>query len=153
MNNSGLNAEIKKFNTESVKADKFIDLVKRHTELAEFTPLLLNEFIEKVVVYEPVKENGKRNQRVDIYLNFIGQFTHPITEELPQEQPKKGSRGRKLRHEMTEEEIQKERERDRERYARKVADKKAKEQAERLAILQGTKYEIKISEEQINKGA
>ena len=148
-----LNAEIKKFNTESVKADKFIDLVKRHTELAEFTPLLLNEFIEKVVVYEPVKENGKRNQRVDIYLNFIGQFTHPITEELPQEQPKKGSRGRKLRHEMTEEEIQKERERDRERYARKVADKKAKEQAERLAILQGTKYEIKISEEQINKGA
>ena len=68
-------------------------------------------------------------------------------------QPKKGSRGRKLRHEMTEEEIQKERERDRERYARKVADKKAKEQAERLAILQGTKYEIKISEEQINKGA
>ena len=65
-----------------MKADKFIDLVKRHTELAEFTPLLLNEFIEKVVVYEPVKENGKRNQRVDIYLNFIGQFTHPITEDI-----------------------------------------------------------------------
>lgn len=39
-----------------MKADKFIDLVKRHTELAEFTPLLLNEFIEKVVVYEPVKK-------------------------------------------------------------------------------------------------
>ena len=48
-----------------------------------------------------------KNQRVDIYLNFIGQFTHPITEELPQEQPKKVQEVENYVTEMTEEEIQK----------------------------------------------
>jgi len=52
--------------------DKFIELVKKHTEFAEFSPALINEFIEKVVVHEAEKINGKRTMNLDIYLNFIG---------------------------------------------------------------------------------
>ena len=50
-----LQAEIDRYNTGSVRADRFLELVKRHTEFTELTPTLLNEFVEKVVVHEAVK--------------------------------------------------------------------------------------------------
>lgn len=88
--------------------------------------------------------------QVDIYLNFIGKFELPELQE-EQEEPQKttGSRGRKLRRDMTPEELAHEREIDRRYYARKVAAKKAVEQAERAAILQGTSYEIKPQESEV----
>ncbi|WP_368183138.1 recombinase zinc beta ribbon domain-containing protein [Anaerotruncus rubiinfantis] len=63
-----LQAEIDRYNTDSVRADRFLELVKRHTEFTERTPTPLNEFIEKVVVHEAVKIEGKRTMQVDIYL-------------------------------------------------------------------------------------
>lgn len=61
-----LQAEIDRYNTDSVRADRFLELVKRHTEFTELTPTLLNEFVEKVVVHEAVKIEGKRTMQVDI---------------------------------------------------------------------------------------
>jgi len=139
-----LQADIDKFNTDSVKADKFIELVKRHTEFTTFTAALLNEFIEKVIVHEAVKINGKRTMQVDIYLNFIGKFELPPSEYADEQQAepqkKTGTRGRKLRRDMTEEELQREREKDHRYYARKVAAKKSAEQAQRAEILQNTSF-------------
>ncbi|MCL1794477.1 MAG: recombinase family protein [Oscillospiraceae bacterium] len=136
-----LQSEINIFNADSVKADKFIELVKRHTEFNEFSAALLNEFIEKVIVHEAEKIDGIRKQKVDIYLNFIGKFELPEMEQLQVESvPPKGTK--KLRRDMTEEERTRERERDKIRYAQKTATKKASEQAERAAILQGTSYAI-----------
>ena len=102
-----LQSEIDFFNTESVKADKFIELVNRHTEFTTFSAVLLNEFIEKVIIHEAVKINGRRTQQVDIYLNYIGKFELPAS-ELPaplEPPPLTASRGRKLRCYMTEEEL------------------------------------------------
>ena len=137
-----LQAEIDRYNIDSVRADKFIELVKRHTEFTELTTPLLNEFIEKVIVHEAVKVNTKRTMKVDIYLNFIGKFELPELEEEQEPEKLTGTRGRKLRRDMTEEELKHEREIDKRYYERKVAAKKAAEQAERAAILQGTVYEI-----------
>ncbi len=72
-----LQAEIDRYNTDSVRADKFIELVKRHTEFTEFSASLLNEFVEKIIVHEAAKVNGVREQEVEIYLNFIGKFDLP----------------------------------------------------------------------------
>ena len=66
-----LQMEIDTFNTDSIKADRFMALVKKHTEFAEFSPLLLNEFVEKVIVHEADKSTGKRIQKVDIYSNSV----------------------------------------------------------------------------------
>ena len=151
-----LQTEIDRYNTDSVRADKFIELVKRQTEFTEFTPALLNEFIEKVIVHEAVKIDTKRTMKVDIYLNYIGKFELPELEEEQEPQKLTGTRGRKLRRDMTEEELQHEREIDRRYYARKVAAKKAAETAERAAILQGTPYEIKpdqSGESEVKKSA
>ena len=61
---------------DSVKADKFVEIVRRFTAFDELTPKLLCEFIEKVVVHEGHKNGGKRIQQVDISLRFIGKFTY-----------------------------------------------------------------------------
>ena len=140
-----LQAEIDRYNTDSVRADKFIELVKRHTEFTEFSASLLNEFVEKIIVHEATKVNGVREQEVEIYLNFIGKFDLPEQEEQPEETPVRKSR-KKRRHEMTEEQRAALRERDKVRYARKVAARKAAEEAQRAAILKGTAYEIRPQE-------
>ena len=59
-----LQTAIDAYNTDSVRADKFIELVKKHTELKEFSATLLNEFIEKVIIHETVKIDGKRTQDI-----------------------------------------------------------------------------------------
>ena len=140
-----LQAAVDRYNSDSVRADRFIELVKRHTEFTEFSPALLNEFIEKIIVHEAEKKNGKRTQKIDIYLSYIGKFELPELEEPQDETPIRTSK-KKLRRDMTEEELQRAREIDHKRYAQKVAAKKAAEQAERTAILQGTPYEIQPEE-------
>lgn len=136
-----LQAEIDRYNTDSVRADRFLELVKRHTEFSELTPTLLNEFVEKVLVHEAVKTEGKRTMQVDIYLNFIGKFDLPQPETEQEETPPQ-KRRKKRRHEMTEEQREALRQRDKERYAKKVAGKKAAEEARRAEILKGTAYEL-----------
>ncbi|MBQ3531949.1 MAG: recombinase family protein [Oscillospiraceae bacterium] len=61
--------------TETDKTEnlqRFIDKVKRITEIKELTPELIHEFIEKIVVSSPRYFDGKRYQIVDIYYNGIG---------------------------------------------------------------------------------
>ena len=49
---------------------------------------MLNEFVEKIIVHEAVRINGKRSQKVEIYLNFIGKFDVPGHEqEKPEPEP------------------------------------------------------------------
>jgi DNA invertase Pin-like site-specific DNA recombinase len=146
-----LQSEINRYNTDGVRADKFIELVKRHTEFKEFSATLLNEFIERVVVHEAVKIDGIRTMKVDIFLNYIGKFELGEPEEQLEAQPRTSKK--KLRREMTEEQVARERERDNIRYAKKVAAKKAAEQAERAEILKGTSYELKPQESDANRKA
>jgi hypothetical protein len=138
-----LQMAIDTYNTDSVRADKFIELVKRYTELKEFSAVLLNEFIEKIIIHEAVKIDGKRTQDVEIFFSFIGKFDAPILpEELEiAEEPTPKKRKKKRRCEMTAEQLERERERDRLRHAKKRAERIAKEQATRFDILQGTAYE------------
>ena len=147
-----LQAEIDRYNTDSVRADRFLELVKRHTEFTELTPTLLNEFVEKVVVHEAVKIEGKRTMQVDIYLNFIGKFDLPEQEAAQAATPEK-KRKKKLRREMSEEQREILRKRDKERYARKTAAKKAAEEAARAEILKGTAYELPPQESEMQRSA
>lgn len=75
-----LQTGLDRYGADSVRADRFLELVKRYTDFSELTAPMLNEFIEKVVVHEADKSTGERVQKVDIYLNFIGAFTVPKME-------------------------------------------------------------------------
>ena len=74
---AALKTEIEQFDNDSLRADRFLELARKYADIPELTSPLLQEFIQKVVVYEADKSSGKREQRVDIYLNHIGQFVPP----------------------------------------------------------------------------
>lgn len=80
-----LQEEIDSFNEDSNRADQFIEIVKRHTDFSELTPQMITEYIDKIIVYEAEKIDGDKQQKVDIYLNFIGRFDIPFTEPTEEE--------------------------------------------------------------------
>ena len=78
-------SEIEKYESDTVRADKFIELVKRYTDFSELTTPMLNEFVEKILVHEADYSSGERVQEVEIYLNFIGKFELPVKEPTAEE--------------------------------------------------------------------
>jgi hypothetical protein len=76
-----LKAGLERFDEDSGKANKFIEIVRRYTEFGELTASMLNEFVDKIFVHEAERVNGIRTQRVEIFLNFIGKFNVPGYEE------------------------------------------------------------------------
>lgn len=44
--------------------------MRKYTEISELTPEIMHEFIEKIVVHEPEKIDGKRTQRIEIFYRF-----------------------------------------------------------------------------------
>ena len=80
--NAELQSHLTAYDTDSFKAERFIEIVKRYTEFDTLTNSMLNEFVERIIVHEADKSDGQRKQQVDIHLNFIGHFELPH-EELP----------------------------------------------------------------------
>lgn len=80
-----LENEVDTYDANNMKADKFIELVKRYTDFTELTTPMLNEFIEKIIVHEAEKSVNGRQQKIDIYFNFIGAFSVPSDIVTPEE--------------------------------------------------------------------
>ena len=78
-------AEIEKYESDTVRADKFIELVKRYTDFSELTTPMLNEFVEKILVHEADYSSGERVQEVEMYRNCIGKFKLPVKEPTAEE--------------------------------------------------------------------
>jgi hypothetical protein len=80
-----LQKQVENYATDSVRAEKFIEIVRRYTEFDALNVSMLNEFVEKVIVHEGDKSSGKRVQKVDVHLNFIGHFDVPLPERTAEE--------------------------------------------------------------------
>lgn len=95
-------AEIEKYESDTARADKFIELVKRYTDFSELTTPMLNEFVEKILVHEADYSSGERVQEVEIYLNFIGKFELPVKEptadEIAEHEKLKARRAKKAEY-------------------------------------------------------
>ena len=91
------------FNEDTDRAEKFIALAKKYTDFSELTTMMINEFVDKIIVHAPERVDGDRVQEVEIYLNFIGHFDLPEPELTPEELKR-------------QEFLKKERKRSRERY-------------------------------------
>ena len=68
-------------NTEKKTTDltQFISNVKKYTEITELTPEILNELIEKILVHQTEKVNGKKVQEIDIYYRGVGIISFPVS--------------------------------------------------------------------------
>ena len=77
--------QLASFESDNVRVEHFLELAKKYTDFSELTPMMINEFIEKIIVHAPEKVDGDRVQEVEIYLNFIGRFELPPLELTPEE--------------------------------------------------------------------
>ena len=68
-------------NTEKKDTDitEFISNAKKYTEITKLSPEILNELIEKIVIHQKEKVNGKRTQEIDIYYRGVGIISFPVS--------------------------------------------------------------------------
>jgi DNA invertase Pin-like site-specific DNA recombinase len=67
------------FEEQSGNVEIFLALVRKYTDIQELNHTIVNEFIDKIIVYEPENKRKDRVQKIEIIFNGIG------TVELPQE--------------------------------------------------------------------
>ena len=77
-----LQTAVERYEDGSGKAKRFIELVERYTDFTELTTIMLNEFVEKIIVHER-DQKGKidSTQKVEIHLNFIGEYLPPTMKQ------------------------------------------------------------------------
>jgi hypothetical protein len=121
-----IQSAVEKYEDDSGRAERFMKLAERYTDFEEITPAMIREFVEKIVVHAKDERYVKTSsQRVEIHLNFIGEFELPDAEREPTPE------------ELAEQErVAKERERNRQRYLKRKASgyyDKAKNEPPRAA--------------------
>ena len=77
-----LTAEVSQTDMEITNVSKLIAVTKKYTRIDELTPEILNAFVDKIVVHEREKKDGKRTQAVDIYYSYVGIVDIPTDEEM-----------------------------------------------------------------------
>ena len=68
-------------NTENKDTDvtQFISNVKKYTEIDHLTAEILNELIEKIVIHQQEKIDGKKTHEIDIYYRGVGIISFPLS--------------------------------------------------------------------------
>jgi DNA invertase Pin-like site-specific DNA recombinase len=102
---------VAKYEDDNGRAERFMKLVERYTDFAEITPIMIHEFVEKIVVHAKENQYVKSSpQQIEIHLNFICEFELPNADRVP------------TAEELAEQErVVKERERNRLRYQKRKA--------------------------------
>ena len=58
--------------------NEFLKLVDKYLDIPELNTAILNELVSRIVVRSPVKENGRRQMRIDLYFTYVGQIRIPL---------------------------------------------------------------------------
>ena len=74
-----LSKEIDNTEKKETNLTQFISNVKKYTEITELTPEILNELIEKIIIHQTEKINGKKVQEIDIYYRGVGIISFPVS--------------------------------------------------------------------------
>lgn len=119
------------YKEETDNVNQFLELAKKYTDFSVLTTPMLNEFIDKIIIHAPYRDEVDRFQQIDIYFNFIGQFELPEVEPTPEELAEiEKQRQRRLRNKL---------------YTRRYREKK---KAEKLAAQKAAEQQKKKEKEQ-----
>jgi len=66
--------DVQSWNEQASGVDRFIDTVRRYTEIETLTPAIVHEFIDKIIIHEPEQARGNRRQRVEFIYHKIGKI-------------------------------------------------------------------------------
>ncbi len=77
-----LTEEVRDTDTAVNNVEKLIAVTRRYTRIDELTPEILNALVDKIVVHEAEKKDGKRTQSIDIYYSYVGIVNIPTEEKM-----------------------------------------------------------------------
>ena len=133
---SEIQEKLEQTKASSAHIGRFIKLIKKYKQPAELTKEMACELLDKIVVHEATGKKPNRQQQVDIYYNFIGQFDLPLSEKEIAEARQKA-----------EQEAAKKAKCKKNRQRESNVAHQAKAKAERWAANDGHKYPKRICEQ------
>jgi hypothetical protein len=142
----GLEAAINGYEKYKKSADKFIALVDKYESFDTLTTVMINEFVEKILVHERERKgSADTTQEVEIFFNFVGRYIPPHFGEVT------------LTAEEQEAHRKREERRDRlhQNYLRRKANGKQKEYEERTKAKKKAEMDAKkiaLRAEDVSKG-
>ncbi len=64
---------------DTERTEQFLALAKKYRDCTEVTDEMIRAFVDKIVVHRTIRLTpGQRTRRIEVHLNFIGQFSIPI---------------------------------------------------------------------------
>ena len=78
--NNELTIALDKSKQEKIDLTTFIGKVRKYTNIKELTPEIINELIDKILIYQQTKLDGKKYQQIDIYYAGVGIISIPTNE-------------------------------------------------------------------------
>ena len=78
---SALRQELMTIKEELDNVNRFMRTIRKYGDINELTPDLVRNFIEKVVVHQAEKTDGKRKQVVEIFYNGVGAIPQVFLKE------------------------------------------------------------------------
>lgn len=74
-----LQSELDNASSEANRIDQFLALARKYQDCTELIDEMIHAFVEKIVVYRTIRPApGQRTRRIEVHLNFIGQFSIPM---------------------------------------------------------------------------
>lgn len=77
---SDLTEKLAKQQEDNLNISKFMTRILKYTELPELTVEIVNELIDKILIYKPTGTKRNRIIQIDIYYNFIGKLNNEKSE-------------------------------------------------------------------------
>lgn len=77
--------QLTQYDEDTDRTEEFLALVHKYTDITELTPVIINEFVDKILVHKAEKIDGERVMEIEIHLNFIGKVELPA-QELTEEE-------------------------------------------------------------------
>lgn len=77
--------EVKTNCEDDQRAERFLEIVLRYTDMQELTGEMLYSYVDRIYVHMKDRSSGICKQVVDIHFKFIGQFPIPALDPLPEE--------------------------------------------------------------------
>lgn len=62
---------------------RFLQLATKYSDLQELDAATVNELIDKIVIHNPEKINGKKHVTIEVYFTYVGKIRIPLQRPAP----------------------------------------------------------------------
>lgn len=86
MHSERLQAEMDDFKDKGEQVSEFLRVVRNCPDIRKLTTRILNQIVDWIDIHQAVCSNGKWEQRIDIYYNYVGIVDVPVSKDVPEPQ-------------------------------------------------------------------